>query len=256
MAADAPILELREVTKTFAGLMAVNHVSTRVMPGQIKAIIGPNGAGKTTLYNLITGLYEITSGEILFQGESITGLMPHQIAERGITRTFQNIKLFANMSVLENVLVGQHSRTRTGFLAAALRTRHARQEEREAVARAMDLLELVGLADQADQGATQLPFGLQRKLEIARALASQPTLLLLDEPAAGLNQVEGEALARLIRQIRDSGVTVLLVEHDMELVMDLADEILVLDYGQAIADDLPHVVRQDEKVITAYLGYD
>ncbi len=256
MAPETPILELREVTKTFAGLMAVNHVSTQVMPGQIKAIIGPNGAGKTTLYNLITGLYEITSGEILFQGESIVGLLPHQIAERGITRTFQNIKLFDNMSVLENVLVGQHSRTRTGFLAAALRTRHARQEERQAVERAMALLELVGLADLADKGATELPFGLQRKLEIARALASQPTLLLLDEPAAGLNQVEGEALAQLIRQIRDTGVTVLLVEHDMGLVMDLADEILVLDYGQAIADDLPEVVRSDEKVITAYLGYD
>ncbi|MDQ4074772.1 MAG: ABC transporter ATP-binding protein [Chloroflexota bacterium] len=249
-----PILELVEVTKRFGGLLAVDHVSTQVMPGQIKGIIGPNGAGKTTLYNLIMGLYEVTSGDILFKGKSIIGLKPSDIAELGITRTFQNIKLFDNMTVLENVMVGRHARTRTGFWAAALRLPLARREESIIRERAMALLEMVGLAKRAHGNATDLPFGLQRRLEIARALATEPTLLLLDEPAAGLNVTEGQELIRLIRRILDQGITVLLVEHDMDLVMDVVDEVLVLDYGRVIADAPPEAVQQDERVITAYLG--
>ena len=249
-----PLLELDHVTKTFAGLTALHRVSGKVTPGQIKAVIGPNGAGKTTLYNLITGIYEVTEGDIRFEGRSLLGLKPHQIANLGVTRTFQNIKLFDHMTVLENVLVGQHNRTHTGFVAAALRLPRSRQEEREAVERGMALLEMVGLADRAHDNATALPFGLQRKLEIARALASRPKLLLLDEPAAGLNATESRELVDLIRRIRADGVTVMLVEHDMELVMDVADEVLVLDYGEVIADDIPEVVQNDENVITAYLG--
>jgi len=251
---STPILELDTLTRTFGGLIAVNQVSSNIMPGQIKAIIGPNGAGKTTIYNLITGIYTVSSGDIRFMGQSIQGLTPHEIAERGITRTFQNIKLFDNMSVLENVMVGQHVRTKAGFLAAAFRTKAARAEEQLIQKTAIDLLDFVGLSSYVDSPATDLPFGLQRKLEIARALASQPKLLLLDEPAAGLNNTESQELIALIKQIRERGVTVLLVEHDMHVVMGLADEILVLDYGTAIADAAPTIVQNDKRVIAAYLG--
>jgi len=251
---STPILELDTLTRTFGGLIAVNQVSSNIMPDQIKAIIGPNGAGKTTIYNLITGIYTVSSGDIRFMGQSIQGLTPHEIAERGITRTFQNIKLFDNMSVLENVMVGQHVRTKAGFLAAAFRTKAARAEEQLIHKTAIDLLDFVGLSSYVDSPATDLPFGLQRKLEIARALASQPKLLLLDEPAAGLNNTESQELIALIKQIRERGVTVLLVEHDMHVVMGLADEILVLDYGTAIADAAPTIVQNDKRVIAAYLG--
>jgi len=251
---STPILELDTLTRTFGGLIAVNQVSSNIMPDQIKAIIGPNGAGKTTIYNLITGIYTVSSGDIRFMGQSIQGLTPHEIAERGITRTFQNIKLFDNMSVLENVMVGQHVRTKAGFLAAAFRTKAARAEEQLIQKTAIDLLDFVGLSSYVDSPATDLPFGLQRKLEIARALASQPKLLLLDEPAAGLNNTESQELIALIKQIRERGVTVLLVEHDMHVVMGLADEILVLDYGTAIADAAPTIVQNDKRVIAAYLG--
>lgn len=251
---STPILELDTLTRTFGGLIAVNQVSSNIMPGQIKAIIGPNGAGKTTIYNLITGIYTVSSGDIRFMGQSIQGLTPHEIAERGITRTFQNIKLFDNMSVLENVMVGQHVRTKAGFLAAAFRTKATRAEEQLIHKTAIDLLDFVGLSSYVDSPATDLPFGLQRKLEIARALASQPKLLLLDEPAAGLNNTESQELIALIKQIRERGVTVLLVEHDMHVVMGLADEILVLDYGTAIADAAPTIVQNDKRVIAAYLG--
>ena len=251
---STPILELDALTRTFGGLIAVNEVSSNVMPGQIKAIIGPNGAGKTTIYNLITGIYDVSSGDIRFMGQSICGLTPHEIATLGITRTFQNIKLFDNMSVLENVMVGQHVRTNAGFFAAAFRTKAARAEEQTIHKTASELLDFVGLSSYADSPATDLPFGLQRKLEIARALASEPKLLLLDEPAAGLNNTESQELIALIKQIRERGVTVLLVEHDMHVVMGLADEILVLDYGTAIADAAPAVVQNDKRVIAAYLG--
>lgn len=253
---NKPLLELDQLTRIFGGLVAVNDVSSRVMSGQIKAIIGPNGAGKTTIYNLITGVYEVTRGNIRFQGQSLCGLAPHEIAARGITRTFQNIKLFDAMSVLENVMVGQHVRTQAGFLAAALRTKAARNEELATRNRAMTLLDFVELTSQADSPATDLPFGLQRKLEIARALATEPNLILLDEPAAGLNNTESQELTALIRRIRDQNITVLLVEHDMDVVMDLADEILVLEYGRVIADAAPTIVQNDPQVIAAYLGED
>lgn len=251
---STPILELDQLTKVFGGLTAVNAVSSRVEKGQIKAIIGPNGAGKTTLYNLITGVYPVTSGDIRFQGQSIVGLAPNEIALLGITRTFQNIKLFDNMSVIEHVMVGQHARTKVGFWGAALRTKAARLEEAAIRARALELLQFVDLLSVANHPASDLPFGLQRKLEIARALATQPTIVLLDEPAAGLNNTESQELVELIKRIRDTGVTVLLVEHDMSVVMGLADHILVLEYGTAIADAEPSVVQHDPRVIAAYLG--
>jgi len=254
MPTATPLLELDNLTRTFGGLVAVNQVSSQVMPGQIKAIIGPNGAGKTTIYNLITGVYDVTSGDIRFQGQSICGLIPHEIAARGITRTFQNIKLFDNMTVLENIMVGQHVQTHATFFDAAFRTKAARAEERAIHQRAIELLDFVGLSDYSDSPATDLPFGLQRKLEIARALATDPALVLLDEPAAGLNNTESQELIKLIQQIRDRGVTVLLVEHDMGVVMGLADEVLVLEYGTPIADAPPNAVQNDPRVIAAYLG--
>jgi ABC-type branched-subunit amino acid transport system ATPase component len=238
----------------FGGLLALNNVHTRVWPGQIKAIIGPNGAGKTTLFNIITGIYSPTQGEVLFKGEPIQGLKPNLIAARGITRTFQTIRLFRGMTVLENVMVGFHRHTRSGFLHAALRLSLARREERWMHARAMQILERMGLASMADEEATNLPFGLQRVLEVARALATQPELLILDEPASGLNESESRRLMDLLRSIRDEGTTILLVEHNMELVMELAEEILVLVYGTPIAEGPPDAIRSHPEVIAAYLG--
>jgi len=249
-----PLLALTEVSMYFGGLVAVNRVSAQVHPGQIKGLIGPNGAGKTTLFNVISGIYEPTTGDVEFCGESVVGLEPNGVAALGITRTFQNVRLFSNMTVLENVMVGCHLQGRAGFVDAALRRRAARREEAEIEARAGALLEKVGLAERAGEMSTDLPFGLQRTLEIARALATEPKLLLLDEPAAGLNTAEKQSLAGLVRLIREEGTTMVLVEHDMEFVMGLVDELIVLDHGSVIAEGSPAEVQSDERVIAAYLG--
>ena len=245
---------MRDLRKAFGGLWAVDGVSFGVPCGCIKAIIGPNGAGKTTLINLITGLERANGGEVWFGGHRIDAHQPYEIVRLGVARTFQNLKLFAEMSVLENVMAGRHSRTHAGLLAAVLRTGRSRKEEAGIEADATRLLADVGLLAHAHERAGDLPFGKQRLLEIARALATEPKLLLLDEPAAGLNSAEAAELGAFIRRIRDAGVTVLLVEHHMELVMEISDEIFVLSFGQALAQGTPAEIRNDPAVIAAYLG--
>jgi branched-chain amino acid transport system ATP-binding protein len=250
------ILEAQRVTKQFGGLTAVNAVDFVIERGSICSLIGPNGAGKTTFFNMITGLYVPTSGSLVFDGQSIAGLKPDSVTKRGIGRTFQNIRLFQNMTALENVLVGQHARLKARLLGILLRSHYVVEEEERARKRAIELLDFVGLPRQrADDMSKNLPYGDQRRLEIARALATDPKLLLLDEPTAGMNPHETAELTRLIRRIRDAlGVTVLLIEHDMKVVMDISERITVLDHGAKIAEGSSEVVRTNEQVIEAYLG--
>ncbi|MBN1429980.1 MAG: ABC transporter ATP-binding protein [Anaerolineae bacterium] len=249
-----PILEVKNLRKEFGGLMAVFDVSFDVQPGEIVAIIGPNGAGKTTIFNLLSGVLPPTRGDIRFDGQSLIGLKPHVITGLGLARTFQSVQLFGNMTVMENVMVGCHQQATYGLIDAAFRLPHARREEHHIRERALAQLAHVGLESHAEEPALSLPFGRQRLLEIARALATVPHLLLLDEAGSGLNHSEKAELEQLIRVIRAGGVTVLLVEHDIPFVMSLADHIIVLDYGQKIAEGTPDQVQADERVIAAYLG--
>lgn len=248
------ILEVKELRKEFGGLVAVNDVSFQVETGQIRAIIGPNGAGKTTIYNLISKFYACTAGQIIYKQKRIDVLPPHKMAGLGISRTFQNLQIMDNMTVLENVMVGCHCKVKHGVLSAAFRLPHFRKEEREVLEKSMEKLTFVGLESVPFRPASSLSFGEQRMLEFARALACEPDLLMLDEPASGLNIREIEKMAELIHKIRDTGVTIMLIEHDMDLVMSISDMVTVLNYGKKIAEGTPREVQNNDDVIAAYLG--
>jgi branched-chain amino acid transport system ATP-binding protein len=251
---NAPQLRVTALSKAFGGVMAVDQVSFDLESGKVNSIIGPNGAGKTTLLNMLTGVYAPSAGSVLLEGADVTGLAPHRLAARGMARTFQNLQIFFNMSALENVMVGRHLRERTGWLAAMLRSGGLAAGERESRKEAAELMRFVGLGDYVGAEADAMPYGALKRLEIARALGGRPKLLLLDEPAAGLNQTETQAINALIVRLAKSGVTVVLVEHNMRLVMGVSDHIVVLDYGRKLCEGSAELVRNDPKVIEAYLG--
>ncbi len=259
---NSPILKISGLSMDFGGIRALNRLELDVHAGEIAALIGPNGAGKTTFFNCLTGIYLPTAGEIMLtppgsdKSISLKGLKPNQVTEKGLARTFQNIRLFSQMTVLENVMIGRHCRTKAFILGAIFRNAATRAEERQIVETSYAILEKVGLANQANEFAKNLSYGAQRRLEIARALATDPFLLLLDEPAAGMNPQETHELDRLIREISNDGQSILLIEHDMKLVMSLSDRIFVMDYGKKIAQGKPSEIRSNPAVIKAYLGED